>query len=53
MTAVIADARFADEWDGERDLGHPALKRLKEEFCGSAISELEDELRRRLGPARN
>ncbi|MEO2168299.1 MAG: hypothetical protein ABGY42_09320, partial [bacterium] len=53
MTAVIADGRFADEWDGERDLGYPALKRLKEEFCGSAISELEDELRRRLGPARS
>jgi ketol-acid reductoisomerase len=53
MTAVIADGRFADEWDGERDAGHPALKRLKKEFCGPAIRELEDDLRRRLGPAKH
>ena len=43
-------ARFADEWDAERDAGYPTLARLKEQHTGPAVREYEAELRRRLGP---
>lgn len=52
LSNAIADGSFANEWDGERDRGHPALQRLKEEFCGPEIRALEDDLRRQLGPSR-
>src|SRR5690606_19338056 len=50
LTQDIASGRFADEWDRERDAGHPRLAALKEQFCGPAVQEFEDDLRRRLGP---
>lgn len=51
LTDDIASGRFADEWDRERDAGHARLAALKEQFCGTAVRELEEDLRRRLGPA--
>jgi ketol-acid reductoisomerase len=50
LTDDIASGRFADEWDRERDTGHRTLAELKEQFCGSAVREFEDDMRRRLGP---
>lgn len=49
----ITSGRFADEWDGEREAGHPALARLREEHAGPMIAELEADLRRRLGQDRH
>ncbi len=49
LTEYIASGKFADEWDEERDAGHPKLKELKEQWVGAAIRELEADLRRRLG----
>lgn len=49
LTADIASGRFADEWDHERDGGHRRLAELKEQFCGAAVREFEDDMRRRLG----
>jgi len=49
LTEEITSGRFADEWDAERDAGHPGLARLKAEHAGPAIVEYEDDLRRRLG----
>ncbi|HKY13682.1 MAG TPA: hypothetical protein VJM33_02065 [Microthrixaceae bacterium] len=46
----IADGTFADEWDHERDEGHPALARLREEHAGPLMAEFEREVRSRLGP---
>lgn len=50
MVAEITSGRFADEWDKERDAGHPRLASLKAEHCSDAIHELETDMRRRLGP---
>jgi len=53
MKALVEDissGRFADEWDAERDAGHPRLASLKREHCSEAIHELEVDMRRRLGP---
>ncbi len=46
----IANGRFADEWDAERDAGYPLLRELKEQYAGAAIRDYEAELRTRLGP---
>ena len=45
----IEDGRFADEWDTERDAGHPELARLREEHAGELVKAVEDDLRSRLG----
>ena len=45
----IASGRFADEWDAERDSGHPSLERLKQMFAGPEIQEFERDLRAQLG----
>ncbi len=45
----IADGRFADEWDAERDAGYPKLETLKEEHAGAAIAEFERAIREQLG----
>jgi ketol-acid reductoisomerase len=45
----IASGRFADEWDEERDNGHPTLARLKSEAMPPEIVEWEAELRSQLG----
>jgi ketol-acid reductoisomerase len=50
LLADITSGRFADEWDAEREAGHPTLRRLRDEHAGPAIREFEAELRRRLGP---
>lgn len=50
LTEDITSGRFADEWDAERESGHPTLAALKEEHCGPFIQELEADLRRKLGP---
>jgi ketol-acid reductoisomerase len=49
LTADITSGRFADEWDAERDAGHATLRALKEQHCGPAVRDFEDDLRRRLG----
>lgn len=46
----IASGRFADEWDRERDAGHPRLAALKDEHCSESVRDLEGDMRRRLGP---
>jgi ketol-acid reductoisomerase len=46
----IVSGRFADEWDAERDAGHPRFHDLKDQHCGPGVVEYEDDLRRRLGP---
>jgi ketol-acid reductoisomerase len=45
----IASGAFADEWDAERDAGHPTLARMREESAGALVAEFEQDLRRRLG----
>lgn len=49
LTEDITSGRFADEWDGEREAGHPKLAELKAEHCGPFIQELEADLRTKLG----
>jgi ketol-acid reductoisomerase len=46
---AIADGRFADEWEAERDAGYPKLNALKAEACSPEIIEFERDLRARLG----
>lgn len=50
LTDHITSGRFADEWDAERDAGHPCLAALKEQHCGEFIQQLEADLRTKLGP---
>jgi ketol-acid reductoisomerase len=45
----IADGRFADEWDAERDAGFPEFERLKSNAIGPEIEAFERDLRRQLG----
>jgi ketol-acid reductoisomerase len=45
----IRDGSFADEWDAERDSGHPTLARLKGEALPPEMLEWERDLRRQLG----
>jgi ketol-acid reductoisomerase len=49
LTADITSGRFADEWDAERDAGHPVLAELLERHCGEGVRAYEAELRQRLG----
>jgi ketol-acid reductoisomerase len=49
LTDDITSGRFADEWDAERDADHATLRALKEQYCGPAVRDFEDDLRRRLG----
>jgi ketol-acid reductoisomerase len=51
IAANIASGHFADEWDEESRHGYPRLRKLKEEHAGPAIRQLEDDLRKHLGPA--
>jgi ketol-acid reductoisomerase len=46
----IADGRFADEWDAERDAGFAELARLKEAAAGPAVRAFEADLRARFNP---
>ena len=45
----IADGRFADEWEAERDAGYPRLHELKASACSPEIIEFERVLRAKLG----
>jgi ketol-acid reductoisomerase len=45
----IRNGSFADEWDAERDAGHPTLQRLKAAALDPAMLEWEQELRAQLG----
>jgi ketol-acid reductoisomerase len=47
----ITSGRFADEWDAQRDAGHPRLAELWEQYANEGIAEFETDLRRRLGEA--
>jgi ketol-acid reductoisomerase len=49
LVAAIVDGRFADEWDAERDAGHPTLAALKEQHVGGAVAAFDREIRTRLG----
>jgi ketol-acid reductoisomerase len=46
---AIADGRFADEWDAERDDGYRSFQAMKEAAVGPAIREFEQDLRTKLG----
>lgn len=50
LVGDITSGRFAEEWDAERDAGHPRLAALKTEHCSDAIHELETDMREKLGP---
>jgi ketol-acid reductoisomerase len=45
----IAEGRFADEWDAERDAGYARLQELKAAACSPEIMEFERDLRAKLG----
>lgn len=45
----ITSGRFADEWDEQRDAGHPRLRELWDEHANQMIADFEIDLRRRLG----
>jgi ketol-acid reductoisomerase len=45
----IQNGTFADEWDAERDAGHPTLQRLKAEAISPDLLAWERELRTQLG----
>ncbi len=45
----IRSGRFADEWDAERDAGHPTLERLKAAAVPEEMAAWEQELRSQLG----
>src|SRR5207253_549990 len=45
----IADGRFADEWEAERDAGYPRLRELKAAACSPEIIGFERDLRAKLG----
>lgn len=49
IVSNIRDGSFADEWDAERDAGHPTLQRLKAAALDPAMLEWEQELRSQLG----
>lgn len=49
LTDDITTGRFADEWDSEREAGHPRLAALKEQHCGASMRQLDADLRTRLG----
>jgi ketol-acid reductoisomerase len=50
LTDDIRSGRFAQEWEAESRAGHPKLAELRERFAGSAIRDLEQAVRSRLGP---
>jgi ketol-acid reductoisomerase len=50
LVATIVDGRFADEWDAERDAGHPKLQSLKAQHVGGVVAEFERGIRDQLGP---
>ena len=45
----IRSGRFADEWDAERDAGHPTLERLEGGRVPEEMAAWEQELRSQLG----
>ncbi len=49
LVADIASGRFADEWDADRDAGHPELARLRAGALPPEVVAWEAELRRTLG----
>jgi ketol-acid reductoisomerase len=49
VVAGIRSGRFADEWDAEREAGHPTLARLKAEALPPEMVAWEAELRTELG----
>jgi ketol-acid reductoisomerase len=49
LVADIADGSFADEWDAERDAGHPTLAKLEAEVTSGEFEQWEAEIRSRLG----
>ena len=46
---AIRSGEFANEWDAERDAGHPTLERLKAAAVGPNVRAFDDDLRARLG----
>lgn len=51
LVAEISSGAFADEWDAERDAGHPTLERLRQQHAGPAIAEFEASIRNQFTPA--
>jgi len=50
LLADITTGRFADEWDAERDAGHPTLEALRRRHAGPELAAFEQELRARIRP---
>jgi len=49
LVEKITDGSFADEWDAERDSGHPTLARLEGEISSGEFEQWEEQIRGRLG----
>jgi ketol-acid reductoisomerase len=49
LVGAIVDGSFADEWDAERDAGHPKLQSLKAAHVGGVVEEFEKGVRDELG----
>jgi ketol-acid reductoisomerase len=49
LVDAIADGRFADEWDAERDGGYANFHALKDAAVGPGVREFEQDLRTKLG----
>lgn len=49
LVGKITDGSFADEWDAERESGHPTLERLESEITSGEFEQWEADIRSRLG----
>jgi ketol-acid reductoisomerase len=45
LVGDITSGRFADEWDAERDGGHPGLAKLRAQHAGPDIAAFEESIR--------
>lgn len=50
LTEQIVSGRFADEWDEVSRGGYARLKELKDLHCSDAIKDMEQQMRKLLGP---
>ncbi len=50
LTEHIVSGRFADEWDEEGRSGYARLKELKDLHCSDGIKDMEQQMRKLLGP---
>ena len=50
LAEEITSGKFADEWDGERDAGHPGLAQLREVHASAEQAEFEQSVREAFEP---